>query len=93
MPYISEDGRIKDISAYSGGQLNHDISILLGKFVTTNGLKYETLNTVVGACASALAEFQRRIVAPYEDFCIEKNGDLEVYERLLTELNKKKKEE
>lgn len=33
-----------------------------------------------GTISCAQAEIYRRIAAPYEDYCIEKNGDLEVFE-------------
>jgi hypothetical protein len=91
MPYILQSERgVADIVT-TAGQLNHDISQLLGSYVLRHGLKYETLNAAIGACQAALLEFNRRVVAPYEDSCIIKNGDLEVYECLLSQINNKEK--
>ncbi len=41
-----------------------------------NKMNYARINTIIGALESAKAEFQRRIVAPYEDEKISVNGDV-----------------
>ncbi len=38
--------------------------------------RYGRMNTIVGAIESAKAEFQRRVVNPYEDKKIQENGDV-----------------
>ena len=84
MPYIKHEDRSSlDIRpmesagrAQNAGELNYQITLLAIQFVKDHGLKYETLNAVVGAIESAKAEFQRRLVAPYEDTKVEQNGDV-----------------
>lgn len=79
MPYIPDYQRVdllRNPVASTAGELNYLFTQLALKFVETRGLKYETLNAIVGAFESAKAEFQRRIVAPYEDEAIKRNGDV-----------------
>lgn len=64
------------------GELNFAITMLINEYVKRRPLRYAVLNDVVGVLASAQAEFQRRIVAPYEDQKIQENGD--VYDITLT---------
>lgn len=40
------------------------------------GIKWETINDIMGTLESAKTEFTRRVVAPYEDDAIKRNGDL-----------------
>lgn len=60
----------------SAGELNYLVSRLARAYVAAKGLRYEHLNAVVGALESAKAEFQRRVVAPYEANKIVENGDV-----------------
>ena len=80
MPYISRRERLEiDASPHliqTVGQLNYHISMLLRAYVDKHGLCYGSINDVVGVLESAKAEFQRRVVAPYEDKKIQENGDL-----------------
>lgn len=78
MPYITKDLRheLKFRAPDSVGELNYAISMLLVQYLKHKGLRYATLNDIVGAIESAKAEFQRRVVNPYEDSCIQKNGDI-----------------
>lgn len=81
MPYIDPAKReeLEPTSvdpADCAGSLNFQISRLVERYVLDNGLRYETLNAVVGALESAKAEFQRRIVSKYEDRKIRENGDI-----------------
>lgn len=90
MPYISNNtpytGRRRDnldptkgpAPAETAGELNFQLTRLCDDYVMRKGVTYETLNAVVGVFESAKAEFQRRVVAPYEDSKIQDNGD--VYE-------------
>ena len=87
MPYILEADRDKlreatdaiaaaiDAST-TAGDLNYMMSLMAKAYVEAKGLRYEHLNAVVGALDSAKAEFQRRVVAPYEDQKIAENGDV-----------------
>ena len=87
MPYIlsKERDRLKpatDAAAAvidkntTAGDLNYMISLMAKAYIDAKGLRYEHLNAVVGALDSAKAEFQRRVVAPYEDKKIVENGDV-----------------
>ena len=60
----------------SAGDLNYLISLMAKAYIDAKGLRYEHLNAVVGALDSCKAEFQRRVVAPYEDTKIGENGDV-----------------
>ncbi len=87
MPYILSKERDKlkpatDATAAvidkdtTAGDLNYMISLMAKAYIDAKGLRYEHLNAVVGALDSAKAEFQRRVVAPYEDKKIAENGDV-----------------
>ncbi|MHA2046726.1 MAG: DUF6899 family protein [Candidatus Thorarchaeota archaeon] len=73
----------------NSGELNFAISELVVGYMVEHGLKYKNMNDVVGALCGALTEFNRRIVAPYEDLKIEENGDTS-YSVLLEQLEKLK---
>lgn len=60
----------------TAGELNYEITLKLIKFIRCNGLDYQSINDVIGALEGAKAEFQRRVVAPYEDRKIKVNGDV-----------------
>lgn len=62
------------------GELNFAMTTLANEYVRRRGVNYTVLNEVVGVFSSAMAEFQRRVVAPYEDIKRAKNG--EVYDCL-----------
>jgi len=79
MPYIKEedkkklqDGKLIE----SAGELNYLFTNLIQEYIDDNqGLNYQVINDIVGALDGAKAEFQRRIVIPYEDKKIRENGD------------------
>lgn len=87
MPYIKSNEKKKweaaleniDITTESGispGDLNYIITRIIHMYVNHKGLNYTYLNDVVGVLESAKAEFQRRVVGPYEDNKIVLNGDV-----------------
>lgn len=79
MPYVKPEIRHMPRSAAdfeTVGQLNYHISMLWMCYLDIHGLSYQSINDVVGALESSKAEFQRRVVADYEDKKIEENGDL-----------------
>jgi len=78
MPYITQRDRqaLRFFNPLTPGELNYAITLLMIGYVKAHGKKYEVLNAVVGAVESAKAEFQRRVVAPYEDTKIAENGDV-----------------
>lgn len=64
------------------GVCNYTISrIVAGAMKPQTGWRYKWLNRAYGTFLSAGAEFYRRVVGPYEDKCIEKNGDIPEYEK------------
>jgi len=77
MPYIKDKNRARaSHSPETAGELNYQLTLAVLDFVARNGLCYQTINDVVGALEGAKAEFQRRVVAPYEDTKIATNGDV-----------------
>jgi hypothetical protein len=80
MPYITqcrrEDLDSGDDVMQSPGELNYRITKLIGEYLDEFNICYDTFNDVVGALEGAKLEFYRRVVAPYEDDKIKKNGDV-----------------
>lgn len=77
MPYIKMKERARaGHSPETAGELNFQLTQVVQDFVHRNGLSYSTINDVVGALEGAKAEFQRRVVGPYEDTKILTNGDV-----------------
>jgi hypothetical protein len=84
MPYINKESR-EQYKAWldqmpaciCAGNLNYLISMICHKFVLkAPKIDYALLNLVVGVLDSAKAEFQRVVVAPYEERKIEQNGPI-----------------
>jgi hypothetical protein len=79
MPYIPEAAR-GEIAAgrltQTAGELNYVLTIIANNYLQRMGVNYQHINDVVGALEGAKAEFQRRVVAPYEDKKIAENGDV-----------------
>lgn len=84
MPYIKQFDRerlsplakaIDEASIGTAGELNYVFTLLAHKFFAQSK-NYQAINDVVGALEGAKAEFQRRVVAPYEDKKIAENGDV-----------------
>lgn len=80
MPYISKTAKAElDAGTRrpeTAGELNYFFTTIAADYIMSNGLNYQRLNDVVGALDGAKAEFQRRVVAPYEDTKIRENGDV-----------------
>jgi hypothetical protein len=60
----------------TSGELNYAISMIVKYYFRLNGADYQAINDIVGALEGAKTEFQRRVVAPYEDGKIDSNGDM-----------------
>jgi hypothetical protein len=76
MPYIREEDQkpfaqlmeeIDTADVQTPGELNFLITKLMVRYMRVNGCRYQQMNDVVGVLESAKAEFQRRVVNPYED--------------------------
>ena len=86
MPYIMKDGRrgfdqnLEAIGPHTttAGDLNYCITHLCHSYLKAHGKSYSTMNDIIGVLEAAKMEFNRRIVAPYEDIKIVENGDMEV---------------
>ena len=92
MPYICEESRralnddlqqliarIKElfIEDHRHGAVNYVITnLVLSVLRPCDGWRYHTLQKAYGVFFCAAAEFYRRVIAPYEDLAIKKNGDL-----------------
>lgn len=83
MPYIQQKQRIKLIPddtkvATEVGELNFMLTTMCQQYFIARGGRYQQINDIIGALECCKLEFYRRLVAPYEDKAIERNGD--VYE-------------
>jgi len=82
MPYITKkrreelDSFLIQTPVVTSGELNYKVTKLILEYLTTNGTRYQTFNDIIGALESAKTEFQRRVIAPYEDKKITENGDV-----------------
>lgn len=79
MPYITADRRISidnGTRPATAGELNYQLTQVIKSHWVNSPRNYATINDIVGALEGAKAEFQRRIVAPYEDGKIRDNGDV-----------------
>ncbi len=80
MPYINPGSRsqVTPITSIvrNAGELNYAITSLLISYLSTHGLDYATINDIHGALTGAQLEFNRRVVAPYEDKKIQENSDV-----------------
>lgn len=78
MPYINQEDRRQlrhGRLPMDAGELNYSLTRIIHAYWNTQP-KYQTANDIVGALEGAKAEFQRRILAPYEDQKILENGDV-----------------
>lgn len=94
MPYIKQEDRKaleRGEVVTTSGELNFAITQLLVEYLNINGLKYKTINDIVGALEGAKMEFYRRVATPYENAKIEENGD--VYDGFAPPIENKKEEE
>lgn len=82
MPYIDKNERVlldeHERLPLNPGELNYVITKTIVKYMRGRNVNYALLNEIVGVLESAKAEFQRCVVAPYEDTKMKANG--EVYE-------------
>lgn len=80
MPYIPQQRRVVLGKFFStpetAGELNYQLTMVLLNYMNGHGKSYGTFNDISGAMTECLAEFRRRVIAPYEDAKIEENGDV-----------------
>lgn len=66
------------------GEANYSISrIVAGSLKPKTGWNYASLAAAYACFLAAAAEFYRRLLAPYEDLCIKKSGDIPEYEKVF----------
>lgn len=81
MPYIPKHRRpeitpqIADVVDHPG-ELNFQITMLINEFIRVHGLRYQTINDIIGALEASKLEFYTRIARPYENDKIDTNGDV-----------------
>lgn len=77
MPYIKPLDRGRAVrEPDTAGELNYAITVLLRNYWLAHTQNYQTINDIVGATEGAKAEFQRRVVVPYEVEKIKENSDV-----------------
>lgn len=81
MPYIKNSEKLNLRStpitlADNPGQLNFMITSLMIDYTMKKGLRYQTINDVIGALECAKLEFINRVVNRYEYEKRKENGDV-----------------
>lgn len=78
MPYLTPENRyaLAFRPPESSGELNFIFTSIIDTYLTNEGLRYETINDVLGALEGAKLEFYRRVAVPYESSKITQNGDV-----------------
>lgn len=92
MPYLKQDFRetiervtdLKHTSEYFAslkdedfaGAINYYNHVICKMFIQKKGIKYWRLALVVGTLFLTILELVRRVVSPYEDEAIKRNGDV-----------------
>lgn len=94
MPYINKDLRsdidesiddlINIIHFLKNDKLEGIANYIVSRIITgilkpDKGWNYGALNKAIGVLECSKLELYRRLAAPYEDKCIDRNGDLEEY--------------
>ena len=89
MPYIVEKERkifddnlhLLAVFLRTKGELNYCITNLLHSYIFKNGLKYDTLNDVIGILECIKQELYRTVVGKYEDKKKELNGNISILDK------------
>lgn len=78
MPYITQEqrDRVDREGAWSAGELNYEITMLLINYWLKEKRSYQTINDILGALEGAKQEFYRRVAVPYEETKRTANGDV-----------------
>lgn len=86
MPYIPNPQRFEadkimreegfmQYTPANAGELNYIVTTLIDNYLNNVGIRYAHVNEMMGALECCKLELYRRIVAPYEDEVMDKNGD------------------
>ena len=83
MPYITQEERerlntegLEHFQCGTPGQLNYAITLLCHNYLEDRGVRYNTINEVIGILECAKLELYRMIAAPYEDKKRNDNGSI-----------------
>lgn len=80
MPYVESKQRSRITNGNTipetPGELNFAISYVIREYMRKKQKRYSTFNDIIGALEAAKVEFYDRIVRPYEDKAIKRNGDI-----------------
>jgi len=80
--YDSNIGRLVDELVAVGdkntikGHHNYVMFMIALKLAKSLGIRYATLQDIIGTFDCCKTEFYRRVLSPYEDKAVHKNGDL-----------------
>jgi hypothetical protein len=79
MEKTSNNGKssLEDMTNAIKGHHNYIMFVLAVRMSNKLGIRYHTLQDIVGTFECCKAEFLRRVVDPYEDQAIAKNGDID----------------
>jgi hypothetical protein len=90
MPYIDDIRRnhffvslddlkndMDDINNLSAGDLNYLVFNLAVQYIRLKGKNYNNISDAMKALTGAAHEIERRVLDPYEDAAIKKNGDIQ----------------
>lgn len=86
MPHINQ--KLRDqldklgVPPMVAGELNYRFSTEIIRYIKNQGLRYQTINDVMGALVGALLEFYFEVAKPYENLKIKENGN--VYEEIIS---------
>lgn len=77
---------VKESCPSTAGELNYLITSICHLYLKNNSKgssgeytpRYQACNDIMGALTGANFEFYRKVVGPYEDVVIAKNGDLDI---------------
>lgn len=76
MPYVEDKFNVYVPHIRTAGELNYVLTRIVLGYLRTHGLRYSTINDIVGALECCKTEFARRIIGPYEDKARDRNGDV-----------------
>jgi len=80
MPYIPLGDRaeigLHERQPGNAGELNFSITAECLDYIKRRGIRYATINEVIGVLECVKQEFYRRLAAPYENLKMGENGDV-----------------
>ncbi len=91
MPYIKDKYKkemvdpINNLFMFieSKGDLNYAICELVGKIIINSGISYTIISETIDTIHDVEMELRRRLLDPYEDIKLQKNGDVPSFITIL----------